>query len=79
MSPDEVLNWADELLHRHTGDRLSDLQQEIIKLAWQGHTYPEIADRYGCTEGHAKDTGSELWQLLSQALNDKVTKSNLKA
>ncbi|MGK7913587.1 MAG: NB-ARC domain-containing protein [Synechococcus sp.] len=79
MSPEDVLNWADELLYRHTGDRLSDLQQEIIRLAWQGRTYPEIADCYGCTEGHAKDTGSELWQLLSTALNDKVTKSNLKA
>ena len=79
MGPDDVVSWADELIYGQTGNRLSDLQQVIVKLAWLGHTYPEIADRYGCTEGHAKDTGSQLWRLLSSALNDKVTKSNLKA
>ena len=78
FSPEQVLTWADELIYRHTGDRLSELQQAIVALAWQGHTYPEIADRYGCTEGHAKDTGSQLWRLLSRILNDKVTKSTLK-
>ena len=79
MGPEDILAWVDELVFRQTGDRLSDLQQAIVKFALLGHTYPEIADRYGCTEGHAKDTGSELWRILSSALNEKVTKSNLKA
>ena len=37
-----------------------------------------IADEYGCTEGHAKDVGSLLWQLLSKLLNNKVTKNNFR-
>jgi tetratricopeptide (TPR) repeat protein len=74
----EALEWLDRLIQAQTGDRLSELQRTLIEQVWQGCTYPEIADRYGCTEGHAKDVGSDLWKLLSEILGDRVTKKNLR-
>ena len=67
--------WLDDLVFRHTGDRISELQILILENCEQ--TYVEIADTYGCTEGHAKDVGSVLWKLLSELLGEKVTKKNL--
>jgi tetratricopeptide (TPR) repeat protein len=74
----EALEWLDRRVFTQTGDRLSELQRTLIEQVWQGRTYPEIADRYGCTEGHAKDVGSDLWKLLSEILGERVTKKNLR-
>jgi hypothetical protein len=74
----EALEWLDQLVQEQTGDRLSELQRTLIEQVWQGRTYPEIADRYGCTEGHAKDVGSDLWKLLSEGLGERITKKNLR-
>jgi tetratricopeptide (TPR) repeat protein len=74
----QALAWLDGLVLTQTGDRLSELQRTLIEQVWQGRTYPEIADRYGCTEGHAKDVGSDLWKLLSEVLGDRITKKNLR-
>lgn len=67
--------WLDDLVFRKTGDRISELQLLILERCDQ--TYLQIADAYGCTEGHAKDVGSDLWKLLSDLLGEKVTKKNL--
>ncbi|MGB7416759.1 MAG: tetratricopeptide repeat protein [Thermosynechococcaceae cyanobacterium] len=67
--------WLDDLIFHNMGDRISELQILILERCDQ--TYLEIADAYGCTEGHAKDVGSDLWKLLSQLLGEKVTKKNL--
>ncbi|AFY69345.1 Tetratricopeptide TPR_1 repeat-containing protein [Thalassoporum mexicanum PCC 7367] len=61
----------------HKGKHLDDLQSTILRHSWDGDRYGEIADRYGCTEGHAKDMGSQLWRLLSSTLGVKVNKRNL--
>jgi tetratricopeptide (TPR) repeat protein len=74
----EALEWLDQRVFTQTGDRLSELQRTLIEQVWQGRTYPEIADRYGCTEGHAKDVGSDLWKLLSELFGERVTKKNLR-
>ncbi len=74
----EALEWLDQLILQQTGDRLSELQRTLIELVGQDLTYPQIADRYGCTEGHAKDVGSDLWKLLSEVLGDRITKKNLR-
>ena len=76
MSVEKVLVLVDRLIYTHTEKHLSDLQSTVLRQVWQGKKYLEIADEYGCTEGHAKDVGSLLWKLLSEALAEKVTKSN---
>ena len=73
-----IVALVEKEVYRQTQKHLSDLQQAIVTQVWQGKKYLEIADLYGCTEGHAKDTGSSLWQLLSTAWGKKVTKGNFR-
>jgi tetratricopeptide (TPR) repeat protein len=79
MNVEAALALADTLIFAQTGNHLSDLQSAILRQVWQGQKYWEIADEYKCTEGHAKDVASLLWQLLSKALGEKVTKSNVRS
>lgn len=79
MSLERAILLIDRSLYEHTGKHLSDLQTTIIKQVWQGKKYLEIADKYGCTEGHAKDVGSQLWKNLAEVWGETVTKSNFKS
>ncbi|MBH8573748.1 tetratricopeptide repeat protein [Nostocaceae cyanobacterium CENA369] len=79
MNAEAALAWLDTIIPAQTGERLSDLQKVILQQVWLGRKYLDIADSYGCTEGHAKDAGSQLWKLLSQVLREKITKSNCRA
>ena len=76
MDAESVLAWVDTLILTKTGQRLSHLQKTILQKVWQGYKYFEIAIDYGCTEGHVKDVGSDLWKFLSQQLGEKITKTN---
>ncbi|AFY33581.1 tetratricopeptide repeat protein [Calothrix sp. PCC 7507] len=79
MNAEAALAWLDTIIPAQTGERLSDLQKVILVQVWLGRKYLDIAHAYGCTEGHAKDAGSQLWRLLSQVLREKITKSNCRA
>ena len=61
MDVEAVTMLVEPEVYRLTNKPLNDLQQEIVAKVWQGKKYCEIADEYGCTEGHAKETGSLLW------------------
>ena len=56
---------------------LSDTQELTFRGCWQGKSYQEIADKSGYNYEYIKHTGARLWRSLSQALNQKVTKSNI--
>lgn len=73
-----MVEWVDDLVFAKTGDRLTELECTILSQVCQDQTYTRIAEIYGCTEGHAKDVGSDLWKQLSDLLKDKVTKKNLR-
>ena len=79
MNIEAVIFLVDKEVYRYTQKHLTDLQSAIVSKVWLGRKYIEIADEYGCTEGHAKDTGSLLWKVLSQAWGKKVTKSNFRS
>jgi len=78
MDADQALVQIETLVVVQTGERLSELQQVILQQVWLGQKYFDIADTYGCTEGHAKDVGADLWKLLSQVTGEKITKKNLR-
>ena len=79
MDVEAIISLVERVVYRQTNKPLSDLQQVIVTKVLQGKKYLEIADEYGCTEGHAKDTASLLWKLLSEAWGKKVTKSNFRS
>ncbi|MGB7445294.1 MAG: AAA-like domain-containing protein [Coleofasciculaceae cyanobacterium] len=57
--------------------QLSTIERFILCQSWQGQTYNQMAadSTYGIP--HIKEVGSQLWQELSQAIGDRVTKKNL--
>ncbi len=79
MDINEVLQFVDEVVHAKTGKHLNDLQRAIIEGTLKRQKYSEIADTYRCSEGHVKDMGYELLQVLSDAFGEPVDKGNLKS
>lgn len=74
MTVEEALEIINKVLD---GERLNKVQELVFRQSWEGLSYMEIAKTSGYDAGYIKDTGSKLWQLLSQALGEKVTKVNL--
>ncbi|MBW4620729.1 MAG: WD40 repeat domain-containing protein [Cyanosarcina radialis HA8281-LM2] len=74
MNAEEALELLDTLLPQQ---KLKDIHELVFRYSWQGCTYPQIAKQTGYNTSHIRDIGSELWQHLSQALGEKVTKKNV--
>src|SRR5919202_437710 len=74
MNPEEALTIVEQALRE---DRLSKLQVTVFRHAWEEQSYQAIAKTSGYELGYVKQTGSQLWQLLSKAFGEKVTKSNV--
>ena len=78
---EELLTFAEELISGKSGNYLSDLQRTILLTTLQGgrKTYDQIATECGYSPKYVKqDVAPKLWQLLSQVLDQKITKSNIK-
>ncbi|GGA27203.1 NB-ARC domain-containing protein [Okeania sp. KiyG1] len=56
-----------------------DIQQAVLKVTLQRETYQDIAKEFDCSEGNVRKAGAELWQIISEALGEKVTKSNFRS
>jgi hypothetical protein len=73
------ISQALAILDAYLPDRhLSNIQEIIFVESWHGHTYVKIADGHSYDPVYIRQLGLELWRLLSQALGEKVTKSNFK-
>ena len=59
--------------------RLTRIQELVFRQAWEGKSYSLIAANYGYDAGYIKNVASELWRILSKALGEKVTKSNVQS
>lgn len=59
--------------------QLNKIQRLVFQHTWQGQSYMEISRATGYDCGYIKDTGSKLWQMLSESLGEKVTKQNVQA
>jgi hypothetical protein len=73
-----VLEIADKAVYDRGKKRkhLTDTQRKIFKESWEGKTYQEIAEICQNSFSHIDNEGAALWQLLSEALGEKVTKKN---
>lgn len=79
MDVQEVLKWADDLSWAKTGTHLNSLQQAVLAGVWNSQKYKEIADKYHCTEANVKRVAGNLWELISEELDEEVNKKNLRA
>ncbi|QEI39504.1 hypothetical protein BMF77_00054 [Dolichospermum sp. UHCC 0315A] len=77
MTVTEVLQIVDELVFKHTGNHLNDLQRSAVQGIWHGKIYSEIADEFGYeSENHIGNVSRELYKILGKELGEDVTKSN---
>ena len=60
-------------------ERLSGVQELILRECWQNKTYQEIASASGYDSDYIRVVGSRLWQNLSLAFEEKVSKNNFKS
>ncbi|MDX2254711.1 MAG: hypothetical protein NW214_04270 [Pseudanabaenaceae cyanobacterium bins.39] len=74
MTIEDALNIVDSVLGTKS---LSTIQEAIFRQTWEGKTYSEIAEMEGYDAAYIRDVGYKLWQLLSDAFADRVTKNNL--
>lgn len=60
-------------------ERLNDIQELVFRKVLAGETYPEIAESAGYDAEYIKFVGFGLWQVLSRAFGEKVTKKNVQS
>lgn len=79
---DQLLAFSEELILKESGNYLSDLQRIILAAALEESrkTYDQIAEECGYSPKYVKqDVAPKLWQLLSQILDQKITKFNVRS
>jgi hypothetical protein len=79
MNIKEVVDFIDQTISAKTGKHLNDLQRKVIEGVLNHQKYVDIADSNGKSEGHVKDVGYELLQLLSDIFDEPVKKGNLQS
>ncbi len=79
MNLKEALKLADRIVFEKTGQHLDDLQEAVLKGTVERETYKHIAKEFDCSESNVRQIGSELWQILSEKLGEKVSKTNFRA
>lgn len=72
---EDALGVLDRVLEQ---DRLTHLQEVVFRCAWEGLTYEQIATTEDYDPDYIKLVGAQLWQLLSDRLGQRVTKSNFR-
>jgi hypothetical protein len=63
--------------HAIQPERLSDVQELVLRQCWAGLTYQQIASETGYDPDYIRVVGSRLWQSLSAACGEKITKNNV--
>jgi hypothetical protein len=59
--------------------RLNNLQELVLRETWTGKTYQEIASAAGYDPDYIRGVGFHLWQALSRAFGEKVSKNNVRS
>jgi WD40 repeat protein len=80
MDVEKGLEVANQIVLAKVRRRLSPVEVAILSGSWQGQTYEEIANHTSYAASYLKrHAGPRLWQLLSDALGEAVSKTNFRA
>ncbi|MGK7940332.1 MAG: AAA-like domain-containing protein [Crocosphaera sp.] len=74
LSDEEAFTLVETILKPNC---LNDVQALVFRQCWLGKTYQMIAEQNGYDPDYIRVVGSRLWQLLSDTLGIKITKSNI--
>ena len=75
MTPEEAIQAADEALLANADNLLTDIQRLILRESLAGKGYERME---GYETQHIKNEGKKLWDLLSEALGQKVSKTSFR-
>lgn len=76
---DEAIKIANQVVLANFYRSLSDIEIIILKGAWQREEYDQIAAKNQYATSYiSQDIAPKLWNLLTDALGEKVKKSNFK-
>jgi hypothetical protein len=72
MTPteDKILELINELIIKHTGNPINDLQRDTILGIWEHKTYGEIANGLNYDDEYIGKISSEIYKILSQELKN---------
>ena len=70
---DSILQIIDSTI---TPNYLNSTQELVLREVWNGKTYAKIADDYNYDSEYIKTVGYNLWQVLSNAFDEQINKSN---
>ncbi|MEC4990101.1 MAG: NB-ARC domain-containing protein [Oscillatoria sp. PMC 1068.18] len=79
MNLEQMLKLADEIVFNKTGQHLSTLQDAVVRGTIQRETYKQIAKDFDCSESHVRQIGSQLWEIFSEELGEKISKANVRS
>ncbi|MFN6470846.1 MAG: AAA-like domain-containing protein [Nostoc sp. SerVER01] len=74
MTVEELLEVVEKILQNKP---LESIQWFVLYQSWLGKTYDEMAEGTGYGRNYIKQVGSQLWQDLSEASGERITKKNL--
>jgi DNA-binding response OmpR family regulator len=78
MTFEETLEFVEATLESKIEKPLTASEKQILKAAWDNETYSNLAESLHLSVGHIKDLASLLWQRLSYAFGEKITKNNFR-
>jgi hypothetical protein len=79
MNFEEVQFVIDNIFFAKTKRHLKTIEIFILKGAFEGKNYTEIARDYCCTPEYiSHDVAPKLWKLISQATGEKLNKRNFR-
>ena len=67
-----------DLINSRRGMRLTPLKEKILRSAWKGYSYPDMADKFYYNEAYLKNLSTEIWNDLSIISGKVITKNNLR-
>ena len=79
MDFSKIVEIIDAHIFKQTKKHLDKIQLDILKSAFNGQKYSELATHYDVTEGHIRDKASELWKIISDVLGEEVKKSTVRS
>lgn len=76
---DEAIEVANQVVAVRVNRNLKDVEIMVLKGAWERWDYDQIAAQNGYSPSYiSQDVAPKLWKLLSEALGERVRKSNFK-
>lgn len=80
FSWEQARQTAEQVILKHSGKHLKDIEIQVLQGAYQDLTYEKMAELNFLSVNYLRgDVGHKLWHKLSVALGEEVTKTNFKA